>query len=398
MVTLLLIVIYLAFISLGLPDSLLGVAWPAIQQDWNLPLDAAGLISVVSIGFTVLSSLLNGHIVKKIGTGKLTFISGLMTGCALLGISFAPSFIWIIFLAIPLGFGGGSVDASLNNYVASHFKSHHMNWLHSFWGVGATIGPIIMGSYLLDKSWQQGYRTIAYIQILLAGILLLSLPLWAKHKDNTIAANNGVEEILEPDKHILQKKGIIFALGTFVFYVAVEMSVGLWGSSYLVQIKNISVDTAAKWIALYYGGITFGRFISGFISFKLNNIQMIRYGTLISLIGGIILILPVPNFLLMTSFVLIGMGFAPIFPGMIHETPTRFGKNNSAVIIGYQMAAAYSGSAIIPPLLGVLGRRISMNVFPLFVLLTILMVLIFSEILTVKTVKKINQKNDNTLQ
>ena len=308
-----------------------------------------------------------------------------MSGGALLGISFAPSYLWIILLSIPLGFGGGSVDASLNNYVATHFKSHHMNWLHSFWGVGATLGPIIMGSFLLNNSWHKGYRTIALIQLCLAAVLFLSLPLWKKHKDHTIAENGEEDLNLQPDKHLLTKKGVVFALATFIFYVAVEMSVGLWGSSYLVQIKHISIDTAAKWIALYYGGITLGRFISGFVSFKLSNTQMIRYGALISLVGAILLLLPLADTLLMLSFVLLGMGFAPIFPSMIHETPSRFGRNNSAVIIGYQMAAAYTGSAIIPPLLGVAGRNISMNIFPPFVVITILLILISSEVLTIKT-------------
>ncbi len=382
---LLLAIIYLAFISLGLPDSLLGVAWPAMRAEFGLPLDAAGIIATVTIGMTVLSSLANGYIIRKMGTGKLTLLSCALTGGALLGISFAPSFWWMIPMALPLGFGAGSVDASLNNYVAHHFKAHHMNWLHSFWGVGATAGPIIMGSYLMDATWRDGYRAIAMIQIVLALILLISLPLWKRHESTADAKEANDIMTANPDKNPLRIKGVPFALATFIFYVAAEMSVGLWGSSYLVQVKGIAIGTAATWIAMYFGGITVGRFLSGFLSFKLNNRQMIRSGIIISLIGAVTILLPVPNYLLMAGFVLIGMGFAPIFPAMIHETPRNFGKNNSGVIIGFQMAAAYSGSAILPPLSGILYQNISMGLFPVFIVIFILMILAATETLN-KTV------------
>jgi len=378
---LLLAIIYLAFISLGLPDSLLGVAWPAMRGEFGLPLDAAGIIASVTIGMTVLSSLANGYIIRKIGTAKLTFISCALTGGALLGISFAPTFWWIIPMTLPLGFGAGSVDASLNNYVAHHFKAHHMNWLHSFWGVGATLGPIIMGSYLMDASWRDGYRSIAMIQLVLALILLISLPLWKRHEAGADAKKANDVMTATPDKNPLRIKGVPFALSTFIFYVAAEMSVGLWGSSYLVQVKGIAIGTAATWIAMYFGGITIGRFLSGFISFKFNNRQMIRAGIIIALIGAITILLPVANVLLMVGFVLIGMGFAPIFPAMIHETPRNFGKNNSGVIIGFQMAAAYSGSAVLPPLSGILYRNISMGLFPIIILFFILMILVATELL-----------------
>lgn len=378
---LLLAIIYLAFISLGLPDSLLGVAWPAMRGEFGLPLDAAGIIAAVTIGMTVLSSLANGYIIRKIGTAKLTFISCLLTGGALLGISLAPTFWWIIPMTLPLGFGAGSVDAGLNNYVAHHFKAHHMNWLHSFWGLGATAGPIIMGSYLMDATWRDGYRTIAMIQLVLAFILFLSLPLWRRHEASTDGQEANHVMTSDPDKHPLRIKGVPFALATFIFYVAAEMSMGLWGSSYLVQVKGIAISTAATWIAMYFGGITLGRFLSGFISFKLNNQQMIRMGIFISLIGATLILLPLANIFLMSGFVLIGMGFAPIFPAMIHETPSNFGKNNSGVIIGFQMAAAYSGSAVLPPLSGILYRNISMGLFPIIILVLILLILASTETL-----------------
>ncbi len=383
MTVLLLIIIYLAFISLGLPDSLLGVSWPAIRSDWGLPLDAAGIISIVTIGFTVLSSLLNGKITSKISTGKLTFISCLMTGSALLAISYSPSFIVMVLLSIPLGFGAGSVDAGLNNYIASHFKSHHMNWLHSFWGIGATLGPIIMGTYLLKSTWRDGYQTIAIFQLILAFVLLISLPLWRLHKGNVTAAQN--PENMKADPDVLKKKGLAFSIATFLFYVAAEMSVGLWGASYLVQIRNLEVSLAASWIALYFGGITVGRMIAGFISFKLNNRQMIRLGLTISLLGAIMILLPLPDAFIMAAFIMVGLGFAPVFPGMIHETPIRFGRNNSGTIIGFQMAASYSGSAVIPPLFGVFGKTFGMGIFPPYLLGMIIAVIVASELVSIKT-------------
>ncbi len=380
MITILLLtIIYLAFISLGLPDSLLGVAWPAMRSDFGLPLDAAGLYSLIAVGGTIASSLLSGHMIRRFGTGKVTFLSCALTTTALLGISSAPSYPWIILMAIPMGFGAGSVDAALNNYVAHHFKAHHMNWLHSFWGVGATIGPVLMGRYLLTSSWRDGYRTIGSIQFILAVILLLALPLWKRHRELAFSNGEGSPDALVPSDSPLKLKGLGYALVTFLLYVAAELSMGLWGSSYLVQVRNIEISTAARWVALYYGGITFGRFISGFVSFKLSNRQMIRFGILISMTGAVLMLLHLSAFVTMAAFILIGLGFAPIFPSMIHETPVRFGKNNASVIIGYQMAAAYTGGTILPPIFGVVGRNISMTLFPPYILLCILLILISTE-------------------
>ncbi|WP_105615333.1 MFS transporter [Vallitalea okinawensis] len=387
----LLIIIYLAFISLGLPDSLLGVTWPAMQIEWGMPLDAAGLIAMLTTGSTILSSFLSGHIINKFETGKVTFISCMMTGGALLGISFAPSYFWLLVLAIPLGLGAGSVDTALNNYVALHYKAHHMNWLHSFWGVGATLGPLIMAQTLLmTSSWRLGYQRIASFQLILAFILLLSLPLWTKHKtlfEKVKEADDSPPEEKSKEKHVYKIKGVKHALLTFLFYVAVELSIGLWGSSFLVEMKSLSIEVAASWIAMYYGGITLGRFISGFVSFRLTNIQMIRIGILIALFGSVLLLLPLPNFILMVAFVLIGLGLAPIFPAMIHETPTRFGKNHSQIIIGYQMGFGYIGSAILPPLFGVVVRNTSMVIFPFYIAACILIMLFCSERLTTLTKK-----------
>ena len=378
---LLLVLIYFAFISLGLPDSLLGVSWPEMRAEWQLPLDAAGYITFTIVIATVLSALLSGTIIKKLGAGLVTAISCLMTALSILGFSYAPSFVWLIFIAIPLGFGAGSVDTALNNYVALHFKAHHMNWLHSFWGVGATTGPLIMSAILgQGLAWRMGYRTIASIQLILAFLLFISLPLWKRHKAVADAANSeSHNENQQPVKKPLLIKGVPYAMAAFTFYCAAELSVGLWGSSYLVSSKGLAVDTAASYVAMYYGGITLGRFLSGFVSFKLNNIQMIRLGIGISFFAALLLLLPLSNGLILIPLLLFGLGLAPIFPAMIHETPNRFGKTNSQYIIGYQMASAYFGMSIFPPLFGFLLKNIQMGLLPYFLVFTIFGVLFVTE-------------------
>jgi fucose permease len=379
---------YLSFISLGLPDSLLGVSWPAIRAEWILPLDAAGIVALISTVSTILSSFMSGHIIKRLGTGKVVLISCLMTGSALLGISLAPSFLWLVIFSIPLGLGAGSVDTALNNYVALYYKSHHMNWLHSFWGVGATLGPVIMSQALILSSWRSGYRYISILQLILAAILFLSLPLWKKHRElvkNTPITDEHPSFLKNQGMQVHKIKGLPYALATFLLYCSVEFSVGLWGSSYLIQSRQIAIEEAAAWIAMYYGGITIGRFIAGFISLKLNNSQMIRSGSLIVLAGTLLILFSTANTILMFSFVLVGLGLSPIFPAMIHETPKRFGSQHSEVIIGYQMAFAYIGIALLPPLLGVAIKNISIQVFPYFLVVFIALMFICTERLRILT-------------
>ena len=374
--TILLIVIYLAFISLGLPDALLGVAWPQIRLDWGLGLDAAGIISIVITGGTIASSLLSGKLIKRFGEGKITLLSGLMTGLALLGYGFAPSFLWFILLALPLGFGAGSVDTALNHYVVTHFKAHHMNWLHSFWGVGATAGPVLMGAVLATSgSWRNGYFLVAGIQLVLATIIFISLPLWrlqdqkseAKHSDDVDPLDASQKDSLKP----LKKPGVIYALLVFMAYCSGEYTMGLWGASYLVQVRGIAVESAANWVASYYAGITLGRFLAGFLSFKLNNRQMITLGLTLATLGGFAMFVLPSSGLLMIAFVLVGLGFAPIFPAMVHETPKRFGKQVAQSVIGYQMASAYVGIAVFPPLFGVVMKHLNLGLFPLFIILCV---------------------------
>ncbi|MCH6264602.1 MFS transporter [Neobacillus citreus] len=394
MTTFLLIIIYLAFISLGLPDSLLGAAWPVMQSDLGARLDTAGFLFMTIAGGTIISSLVSGKVLKRFGTGKVTFVSVFMTACALLGFNFAPSVVWLVVCAIPLGLGAGAVDAGLNDYVATHYKAHHMSWLHCFWGVGATLGPIIMAQSISGQnSWRNGYFTISAIQFALVIILFLTLPLWNRvTKNSNIAVNEDYEDASfdEDGNDIkpLQIKGVKLALASFLFYCGVEASVGLWGSSYLVNVKGISAATAAGWVSLYYAGITIGRLITGFITFKISNLTLIRMGQIIALVGAAFLFLPLPTIFSLVGFILIGLGLAPIFPCMLHETPTRFGKTHSQTIMGYQMAVAYTGSTFVPPFLGFIASQSTIGIFPICIVIFVAVMLFSSEKLNALLKKK----------
>lgn len=374
--TILLLIIYSAFISLGLPDALLGVAWPIIRGDFDLALDAAGIISIVVTVGTIASSLLSGKLIKRFGEGKITLISGLMTGLALLGNGLAPSYAWFIVLALPLGFGAGSVDTALNHYVALHFKAHHMNWLHSFWGLGATAGPVLMAAIMGNSgSWRGGYLTVAGIQLALAFIILISLPLWGLHaKTHPLNAPSETETApAGPKQNVLRRKGVPFALLIFLFYCAGEYAMGLWGASYLVETGKMTLENAARSVAIYYGGITAGRILSGFISFKLDNRSLIRLGIGIAFLGAVLLIFSKSALIATAAFMLIGLGFAPVFPGMVHETPKRFGAEAAQSIIGFQMTAAYVGIAVFPPLLGIVLDKTGTGIFPAFIVFCVTM-------------------------
>jgi fucose permease len=379
---LLLIIIYISFISLGLPDSLLGSAWPSMYSGIGVPISYAGIIAAITAGFTILSSLLSARLIKKLGTGTVTMISVFMTAGALFGFSVSHNFVVLCFLSIPLGLGAGCVDTALNNYVALYYKARHMSWLHCFWGVGATIGPIIMSYWLIHGRWNLGYRTISFFQIVLAFILLISLPLWKKAGGRQV---NGIK--VEEEHKVLSFMQCIrmprvkSALGAFFFYCAIEVTVGLWGSSFLVEAKGIDEKTAAGWIALYYFGITFGRFLSGFITIKLNQKQTIHLGEAIMLVGIVLLVIPGIKVLLLPGLFMIGLGCAPIFPCLIHETPTNFGAQNSQSIIGMQMAFSYVGTTMMPPIFGFLASRFGYGIFQLFLGIMFLLMLVVIEML-----------------
>ncbi|WP_098743660.1 MFS transporter [Paenibacillus sp. EZ-K15] len=392
MVTFFLLIIYLAFISLGLPDSLLGVAWPAMQPDIGAAFESAGLLSMVVTGGTIVSSLISGSVIERFGTGMVTLVSCLLTASALFGFAYAPSLFWLILLAIPLGLGAGAVDTGLNHYVANHYKAHHMSWLHCFWGVGATLGPIIM-SYSMgaNNAWRYGYYTVSMLQFALVFILLITLPLWrivaSQHRQpegmleeqTGNESTNSDEAIVQKHGKPLQIRGVKITLLAFLFYCGVEATVGLWGASFLVGTRDLPPETAAVWVSMYYGGITFGRFITGFVTLRLNNRTLIRAGQVTAIAGAVLLLLPLHSYLSLIGLIVIGLGLAPIFPCLLHETPARFGKAQSSRIMGYQMAVAYTGTTILPPLFGIVAAQISIGLLPVVILLFALIMLLSSE-------------------
>lgn len=388
MATLFLIVIYAAFISLGLPDALLGTAWPVIHVDLGVPISAAGIISMTVSGGTIISSLMSGRVLKRFGTGKVTAISVCMTALALLGFAATPGFIWLILLAIPLGLGAGSVDSGLNDYVAKHYAARHMSWLHCFWGIGAMSGPIIISQFMSrGESWRNGYLTVGIIQLGLVALLFFTLPVWDKvaklvHKDAPEAAAEPEPQKTQAPKGVfypLQIEGVKTALGSFLFYCGVESTVGLWSSSFLVTIKGLDVPTAAAWVSLFYGSITLGRFISGFVTMRMSSKMLIRTGQLSILVGVLLLLLPLPEIFALVSLILIGLGCAPIFPTMLHETPNRFGRENAQYVMGFQMAVAYIGATFLPPIFGFIASGTTFAILPLFLLVYVAVMLFSSE-------------------
>jgi len=392
MFNLLLAVIYLAFISLGLPDSLLGSVWPTIYQEFNVPVSYAGAIFMIISAGTIFSSLQSDRLTKSLGTGKVTAFSVLMTAVALFGFSISHSYWMLVLWAIPYGLGAGSVDASLNNYVALHYKSHHMSWLHCMWGVGASLGPYIMSFALLNgQTWNMGYRYISLIQVVLTIIIMLSLPLWKKRP--VIDDVDGVQESENKKDKALTLKEIVNIPGAkqvmlmFFCYCALEQTTGLWASSYLVLQHGFDLEIAASYASLFFIGITVGRAVSGFITMKLNDKQMIYLGQGIILIGIILMCLPFGHQIALIGLVTIGLGCAPIYPCIIHSTPNNFGADKSQAVIGVQMASAYVGNLLMPPLFGIIANHISVRLFPVYLLL-ILIVMVVMHIKLNKSVSK----------
>jgi fucose permease len=373
--TILLIVIYIAFISLGLPDSLLGVAWPTMRTSLNLPLEAAGIFIMITTLCTAISSFISGHIISRLGTGRVTFISCVMTGSMLLGYSLAPSYTWLLILTIPLGFGAGAVDTGLNNYVAKHFSSRHMSWLHCFWGVGAFLGPNIM-TYAIAQanSWRTGYRIIGIIQLSLSVILLLTLPFWKVKEPQ----QEYPEQPKDVGVSLLRHRGVWLSIIIFPLYIGVEGGMGVWLGSLLVEGRGIAQVTAGIWVSLFFASITIGRFFSGVVAERFSNRQMIRGGLLIAIIGALMLASTVKA-LTLPGIIFIGLGCAPVFPCMVHETPRRFGVGKSEVITGYQVGMAYMSGVVIIPLMGLLAGRVSLNLIPPCIILFTILTLVCTE-------------------
>ena len=386
MVHLLLAIIYLAFISLGLPDALLGAAWPSMYPQFDVPVSYAGIVSMIIALGTVVSSLQSDRLTKKLGTGKVTALSVLMTAMALFGFATSHSFGMLCLWAIPYGLGAGSVDASLNNYVALHYESRHMSWLHCMWGIGASAGPYIMG-YALTAGWgwNSGYHIIAVLQIVLTAILLCSLPLW-KQRPAEVLQDGKVQNVKALSiREVLQLAGAREILVCFFCYCALEQTTGLWASSYLTLHKGVSADTAATFASMFYLGITVGRALSGFLTMKLNDVQMIRLGEVIIGIGVLVMLLPFGQSLSLTGLILIGLGCAPVYPCVIHSTPAHFGADKSQAIIGIQMACAYVGTCLMPPVFGLIANHITVALLPVYLLIILVLMVIMHELLCKKT-------------
>lgn len=410
MYSLLLIVIYLAFISLGLPDSLLGSAWPTMGADLQVPMSYAGIVSMIISAGTVVSGLMSDRLTRRFGAGLVTAVSVLLTAAALFGFSVSDSFWLLCVLAVPYGLGAGAVDAALNNYVALHYASRHMSWLHCFWGIGTMISPYIMGACLTHGlGWHSGYRIVSFMQIGLTVILFFSLPLWKKRTSAAGMKAGNTDEgasrlgAVEADKagsgieignaenaggcgraltlrEAVRIRGVKLVLIVFFSYCAMETTAGLWASSYLVTWRHISPETAARFASLFYIGITFGRFVSGFFADRLGDRRLIRLGSIVILFGIAMVALPLgTDVMALAGLMVIGLGCAPVYPAVIHATPANFGKENSQAIIGIQMASAYVGTTFMPPVFGLIAQHISIAFYPAFLLVFVLLMLAMSE-------------------
>ena len=381
MVHLLLAVIYLAFISLGLPDSLLGSAWPSMHLEFGVPVSYAGVISMIIALGTVVSSLQSDRLTRKLGAGMVTALSVLLTALALLGFSLSRSFFALCLLAIPYGLGAGSVDAALNNYVALNYASRHMSWLHCMWGVGTTVGPYVMEYALTGgQGWNAGYRYIAILQFALTLVIFVSLPLWKKRaaQTRTEDAAADVGRAL-PLREIVRIPGAKDVMVAFFCYCAVEATTMLWASSYLALGRGVSAEAAAGYASLFFIGITVGRALNGFLTMRFSDAQMIRAGQALVALGALLLLLPLGTGAALAGLVVIGLGCAPIYPCIIHSTPERFGADRSQALIGVQMASAYVGNCLMPPLFGLIANHISIGLFPIFLLVALAIMVLMHE-------------------
>ncbi len=377
MYSLLIALLYLAYIGLGLPSSLIGSAWPAMHNALNVPISYVGVISMVISGGTIVSSLLSDKLTRKLGTRVVTVLSVFITTLTLFGFSFSNTFWMLIVFAIPYGLASGAIDAAVNNYVAVHYESKHLSWLHSFWGVGAIISPFIMSYALTNSTWDKGYLFVTYIQLGISLLLLVTLPVWkVNHREVEVSETTKSVGLLDA----LKIRGVPFLLIGFFAYCAMEGTVKLWASSYFVEVKGVTDELAALYASLFFIGLTVGRIFGGFLTNKLSDRKMIRLGTGVLSFGIILLFVPVMNHIVaVAGFILIGLGSGPIFPCIIHSTPSNFGAENSGAIIGIQMASAYAGSTFIPPVFGLLGDLIDFSILPVFLAAFVVLMIILIE-------------------
>lgn len=367
MATLLLIVIYIAFIGLGVPDSLFGTAWPAIYTDLNLPVSWASIVTIIVSCGTITSSLLSSWLISRFGTGKITAVSTLMTALALLGFSCSDSMLWLCLCAIPLGLGAGSIDTALNNYVALHYKASHMNFLHCFYGIGVSLSPYLMSLALSKGTWEGGYRAVFWFQLAIAALTILTLPLWKKVRHS----KNGEEEEaprVVSFPALMKMPRVRMACLVFIGYCALEYTCGTWGSTFLVNAKGAAADTAARMVTFYYIGLALGRFLSGVLAGRLHSRQLVKIGQTILLAAIASLFLPLPSAFCSVSLFFIGLGNGPIFPNMLHLTPELFGKDLSQAVIGAEMATSYVGVLLAPALFGLIAQNVTAALFPVYLL------------------------------
>lgn len=387
---LLLALIYICFISLGLPDSLLGSAWPVLHAEIGVPMSFAGFVSMTIFLGTILSSLFSNKLLVRFGAGKVTAVSTALTAAGLLGFSISSQFWMLILFAVPYGLGAGAIDAILNNYVALHYKAQHMSWLHCMWGVGAAISPYIMSFALISLDrWNYGYLIVSIIQAALTVVIFVSLPLWkrASRSDCGGAASGdasgsgaGEPPVSLSFKEIFAIKGAFSCFFLFFCYCALELTTSLWASSYLVRHWNFSPEKAAAFASMFYLGITFGRFINGFLAMRLGDRFLIRLGLAIVALGILMLVVPFASIFALVGFVVIGLGCAPIYPCIIHMTPAVFGEKNSQAMIGVQMAFAYVGFLTMPPLFGLIADNISIALLPAFQVLFLVLMFVMHEL------------------
>ena len=375
MASFLLVLIYIAFISLGLPDSVLGAAWPSMYGELGASIGSAGIITMIMYSGTAISSITSGYVTRKIGTAWTVLGSVCLTAVSLWGFSISTRFIHLCLFAIPYGFGGGGIDACLNNYVTLHYKARHLSFLHCFWGIGTMISPVIMSGFIANGGvWQQGYESIALFQICLAAILLLSVPLWKKTgSSETVEDTEGQKSL----KEVMSMRGAKAAVLSFFCYCALESTAGLWASTYMVTAKGIGINTAPTCAMLFYAGITGGRFLSGFITERAGDGRLIRYGLAVCTAGLALMLVPIPGE--MTTYIgltMAGLGCAPIFPSMVHRAPALVGESNSQTLIGIQLAAASAGSILIPPVFGLIAEYISVSLLPVFCLIASIIIII----------------------
>lgn len=364
MATILLIFIYIFYISLGVPDSLLGSAWPAIYGEFHVPVSYASFISVIISTGTVISSLLSTKIIAKLGTAKVTAISTSLTAIALLGFSCSHDFLWMCICAVPLGIGAGSIDTALNNYVALHYNAMQMSFLHCFYGIGVTLSPYLMSLALSDSmNWQGGYRTVFYIQLVIALLSFISIPLWKK-----IKANQQEEEIIHvlPLVQMIKRKKIWASCGVFAGISALESTCLIWGSTYLSETIGLSADMAAALITFYFAGMTLGRFFSGLLALRFSDWKIIITGQSIIFIAVLILLITNDTASAVLGFFLIGLGNGPVFPNMTHLTPILYKKETSQSIIGMEMAFSNLSIMLTPVLFGFISNVMGNEIFPVF--------------------------------